>query len=204
MNFDELKNMWTSMDADLEQNLTVNQLLLKDFSIQKIKSHLYELKWTAWIEIIVSLLFFSFLADFIGRHLSEMKFLIPAIAIWALTLSQLIYGIYTLYHFYSLNSGDTVLKTQKNLERLKYLELLDTRLLLIIIPIFSGPFLIVLGKALIGFDAYQLGNYLISYFLGSIVIAMIIVYVMKKFPDKSIDESIDFLKNLKEIENEKI
>lgn len=57
------------------------------------------------------------------------------------------------------------------------------------------------------FDLYQLPIFnegLAYYTLGSIVIAIIVIYFLKKYTLKSVQESVTFLKDLKEIENEEI
>ncbi len=104
---------------------------------------------------------------------------------------------YKLFLYYSLNSSASIFETQKKLESLRYYERLDTRSLAVIIPLFAAPFLIVFLKASLGLDLYVFQGPLLSLIIGSIGIGTLISFILLRFPDKGIEESLDFLEDLK-------
>ncbi len=95
------------------------------------------------------------------------------------------------------------MEAQQKVSRLRHLELSDTYSLYVLIPFYSGPFLIVIAKAFLNLSLYKYGimDWFIYSVIGGLVIAVIIVYFLRKFRGKKLDESIAFLNELKEDQN---
>lgn len=199
MNLQELSNIWNSTDNEQEKNIHINKTLFKEVSMNKIQSSLKEIKWTSFIEIAVNIPFLFFLWNFIVQHYATWKFLIPALALLFFTFYSLGFIGYKLFLFYSIDAKASVLQTQKNIAKLKYCEQMEVHSLYVIIPLFYVVFLIVFAKALANFDLYQLGNWLILQGIGGFVVSLIVVFFLKKFPNKHLQESIDFLEEIKEM-----
>lgn len=199
MKFKELSGIWNSTDMELEQSVQINRKLVKQIVLTKVKSRLSEIKWTGIFEIAVGILFFNFLVGFIVDHFADYSFSIPALILLAITLFSLIFEIYRLRLFHTIDSKTAVIEAQKKLALLKKLEVLDVYSLIIIIPLFASPFLIVTAKAFLNLDLYALNTtWLINLSVGSVLIAAILVFILKRFPNKKLQDSIDFLKDLKE------
>jgi len=203
MELNELISIWQSGDAQLENSLKINKKLLKEVSISKIKSYLVEFKLSNIIEIFVNSVFMIFLMNFIVNHFLVLKYLIPSVVLYIIIAGSLGLNIYKLVLFYRINVESSVIQTQKNIERLKFFEILDKNALYIIIPIFSTAFLIVMAKAILNFDLYQFGNWLIIFTAGSFVIALVIVFVLKKFPNRNLQKAATFLKEVTDMEHDK-
>jgi C4-dicarboxylate transporter len=103
---------------------------------------------------------------------------------------------------YVIDAQTPVLLTQKKLEKLKLMEIREKRMLYIFIPLLSPIFLIVGAKAFFNLDLYLFINWIIAQTAASILIAAIIVYVLKKFPDKNLDRTLKFLNEIAETEKE--
>jgi hypothetical protein len=100
---------------------------------------------------------------------------------------------------FTINAKASVAEAQRKLSTLKKLEAYDTYSLLVIIPLFSAPFLIVVAKAAAEVSLYEFGSqWIYSYVAGSAVVAGIVVFFLRMCPNKGLQESIDFLKELKE------
>jgi hypothetical protein len=110
------------------------------------------------------------------------------------------FSIYKLWLYYSINLNYSVLQTQKTIERLKYYERLDKNLLYAVIPVFSTAFLIVMAKAVLNFDLYVLGGWLMVYTGGSFIVGFVVVFILKKFPNKGMQKALMFLIEIKELE----
>lgn len=200
MNFEELSNIWKDSDESLEKNLTVNKTLFKEVSMMKIKSSLKETMLETYIEIACYVPFIGFLIDFLGGHLGIVRFAVPALFLLLVSYVSLVFCGFKMWIYYSINAKASVLTTQKNLARLQYYNRLDTNLLYILIPLFAVAFMIVVIKAAIGLDLYIFSSMLIQFALGSFVVGVIIVFFLKRFPDKELKKANAFLKEIREME----
>ncbi len=200
MNLQELTNIWHSADHDIENHMKINKALLNEVSVHKIKSNLREIKWSNIFEIIANILFLMFLVGFVAAHFSALPFAIPAFLLIGFSIFSLVFCSYKLSLYYGIDAKASVLQNQKKIEKLKYYELVEKNLLYVIIPVFSTTFLIVMAKALFDYDLYRLGHWLVTYTLGSFVVALIIVFMLKRYPNKNLQKSIDFLKEINETE----
>ena len=200
MQFEELSKIWNSPNMELEKSVQINRKLVKQLGMNKVKSHLFEIKWSAIFEIVTQFIFAVILIGFTINHFAEMQFFIPAGLLLVFTLFSLIVEIVKLYLFLSLDSGASVLESQTKLSRLKYFEMLDINSLYVIVPLFSVPFLIVFAKLLFNVDLYEfdLTKLFLYSFFGGLVVAAILVYFLKKYQGKNLDESISFLNELKD------
>lgn len=203
MKFEELTEIWNSTDQNLEKSVQINHELVKELGLRKVKSHLSEIKWTAIFEIVTEFILAVILIEFIAGHLSEIRFVIPAVVLLIFTLFSLIVEVIKLSLFLRIDSNSSVVESQKKLIGLKFYEMLDINSLFVIVPFFSAPFLIVFARLLFDlnlyeFDVLKLTLYTIT---GGFFVALIIVYFLKKSgASKKLNESIGFLNELKEEE----
>lgn len=198
MDFQELSTLWNSTDQQLDQQIEIRQKLVKEVGMRKVRMHLAEIKWTSYFELAANLIFVLFIGHYLAANFSEMKFFAPGLLLFALTIGSLIFSSYKLTLYYGIQAGFSVLQTQRKVARLRYLELLNANLLYLAIPLFYAPFMIVIAKAAANYDLYRHSAWLIYSTLGSVLIAMIVVYLLKKFPNKRLQEAQTFLNELKE------
>ncbi len=199
MDFQDLSDIWNSANQDREEKVKINARLFKDVSTRRIRSGLWQLKWTNWFEAIVGLFFLNFLLRFTAAHFSEWTLVLPMLLLIGLTLFSLTINGLQLYHYYQINSQYSVLETQKALERLRFYELMEINSLLVIIPLFPIPFFLLVNHWL-NVDLSQLQGYILSFTLGSIVIAGILVLILRRFRNAELKESLAFLRELKGLE----
>jgi hypothetical protein len=200
MELHELTNIWNGSDLKMESTVKINKTLFMEVSIIRIKTILSPIKRTSYFEIIVNLLFLFPVITFSFSMLSEIKYLIPGLLLIAFTCYNLIFIIKKLFLLYGIDSQTPVLHTQKNLVKLKLMEIRERQMLYILIPLFSPVFLIVGAKAFLNIDLYQFINWLIAQTAASILIAALIVYILKKFPDKNLDRTLNFINEIAEVE----
>lgn len=200
MELHELTNIWNGSDLKMESTVKINKTLFMEVSINRIKTILSPIKRTSYFEIIVNLLFLFPVITFSFSMLPEIKYLIPGLLLIAFTCYNLIFIIKKLFLLYGIDSQTPVLHTQKNLVKLKLMEIRERQMLYILIPLFSPVFLIVGAKAFLNIDLYQFINWLIAQTAASILIAALIVYILKKFPDKNLDRTLNFINEIAEVE----
>jgi hypothetical protein len=199
MNFEELSQIWNETDMDLEERIAVDRNLVKEVGVSKIKSSLFEIKWEAIIEVVVGIFFLKFLANFTYEHFTEFKFSIPALILLNITLFGVLFEGFRLFLYYSLKADDPVAEVQKKLARLRYWEIIDVYSLLVIIPLFSAPFFIVIAKAFLHISLYDFNlTWLVHYTIGSGIVAIILFVILRLFPNKKLTEAIEFMRELKE------
>ena len=203
MELDELKDLWQHYDETLDPQVQINRRLLKEVSIRKVHSHLIEFKSTAIIELVANFLFSIFLMQFIAGHWGLLKFTLPAAALLLLMLSGMAWSIYLLSLMSRVKAELPVIQAQHIVGRLRLYEYWETKALYVIIPVFSGAFLIVLAKALVGVDIYALvGSWLISFVAGSLAVAVIIVWFLQRFPDERLRRAERFLEEISAFESD--
>ena len=198
MNFQELTQIWQQTDQAIESKSSLNRRLFKEASTSKIRSHLYEIKWTSYIQIIIGFFFFIFLLEFAMSHLAMLKFAIPAFVLIAITLFGVVLDSYQLFVYYSIQADDSIVQTQSRLEKLRQIETIDNLSLLVLIPLFVAPFAIVMAKAFLAVDLYSIFGMLINFTIGSAVVAIILTVLLIIYPNKKLKESIEFTRELKD------
>ena len=198
MDFQELSTLWNSTDQQLNAQIEIRQKLVKEVGMRKVRTHLAEIKWTAFLELGTNLLFVLFISHYLAANFSEMKFLAPGLLLFAFTTGNLILSSYKLTLYYGIQAGFSVVQTQRKVARLRYLQLLDMNLLYVAIPLFYAPFMIVIAKAVAHFDLYQYSDWLVYSTLGSVGVALVVVYLVKKFPSRRLQQAQSFLNELKE------
>lgn len=201
MELHELTSIWKGSD-ELSEQVKINRKLIKEISMNKIKSQLIEFKIENILELIANILFIIFLVNFIANQYTNLMFCIPAIILFVIAISSLVISGYKLHWFQQINSKYSVLHTQKAIEKLAYFERMDANSLFIIIPVFSLAGMIVAAKAFFEFNLYSLGDLLIYYFVGSLIVGLIIGIIIRIFPEENLKNAKSFLKEINNIENE--
>jgi hypothetical protein len=202
MELHELTNIWNGSDNKLESTVKINKSLFMEVSINRIKTDLKPIVWNCYIEIFVNLLFLIYIVNLTIFQFSELRFQIPAFLLIAFSVYSMIYYANKLLLHYGINAQTPVLFAQKKLEKLKLMEIREKHMLYIFIPLIWPTFAIVGAKAFWNIDMYLFMNSLIAQTAASILIAAIIVYVLKKFPDKNLDRTLKFLNEIAETEKE--
>ncbi|AWW30822.1 hypothetical protein DN752_12185 [Echinicola strongylocentroti] len=200
MDYKEISTLWKRDNDRPEALKLVNKQLLKELAGQKVRYGLVQQKLSTFIELGVDIVWLSFLGQFLSDHQGETQFMVPAIILLLGAIFSLGMVIYRIWLFYSIHSEDAVVEAQLKVARLQYLERLDIKLLWILIPLYTVPFLIVLAKGFLGIDMYQWSGFLWQIAAGSIVVAAIIVFILKRYPSKELQEAKTFLDELENIE----
>jgi len=202
MEYTELSRLW---DANKSANLKIslNQNAINEVTVNKLKSSLSEIKSSSIIEIVVNFIWLGFLGEFVIKNYQEVYFLLAGIILLGVSIFSIVLEINKLYLFISIDNNFSVFKAQKRIEKLKFIEKLDLNMLYFIIPMFFVPFVLVITKGILNIDLFQLGfgrDEIAVTTVGSAIIAMIVVFFLRKSQFKSMNESLNFLKELNQNE----
>ncbi len=201
MELDQLKEIWAKQDQELESVAVVNLNLLQEASVNRVKALLSDFKWTTIFELIVTIIGVNYLSGYLIDTVWEFKFFVPGLLILLLGLYDIVWKLMVLSIYSKIDYQSAITETQKRVEKLKYYERREINELYIVIPLLWMAFVVVIAKGFLGIDAYQflIYNWLLQ-LLGSIVIAVFVVWFVKLFPDKKLDEAVAFLREIEDFE----
>jgi len=203
MELQELTKIWKDYDGQLDNKLKINHRILKSISMDKVKSMLSEFRISSIIELLIEIPFVYYLIHFVIGQWLTIQFVLPALILIALMLLSVTLNAYKLSTMMTIGYNASVIGVQKKLQRLWYYERMDINSLYVAIPVFTFCFFIVFAKALLGINLYHFfGIWWGYHLLGTLVIAIIIVWFLKKFPDKNMAKAMKFLEEIKGFEQE--
>ncbi|MGI9543043.1 MAG: hypothetical protein ACR2MX_07265 [Cyclobacteriaceae bacterium] len=201
MELQELVGMWNEQDQKLEGNIQLNRQLLKKVSLDKVKSLLSEFTLESILEAALNAFFFWIILQFVWAQWPVIKFVVPGIILLVTTFLSFLGNMYELVSLASIGYESSVVEAQKKIERLRFYQRIDRNSLYVIIPLFSLFFPIWFAWAFLGLDLFDiLGIGWVYHFIGSLGIAAIIVWFLKRFPDRKMAKAIKFLEEIKKFE----
>lgn len=203
MELEELKNIWKTHDEQLDNHVQVNRELLETVSLDKVKSLLREFTGTRLFEFCFDVMVSLFLINFLVQHFNaDWSFIIPAAIL--LIFSVVDFGLHlsNLKSLYQIHYKDSILETQKGVQQLQLNLRRERQYLYVAIPLFFPLLVLVVAKAWWNLDLYPYlwSIYGITYLLGSLVIAVLVIWLLKKFPDKRMEEAARFLEEIEAFE----
>jgi len=205
MEYSELNKLWDATGSS-DVKISLNQNAIKEITTHKIKNSLSEIKWSSIIEIIINFIWLIFLMNFSKENYQDIRFLFAGFVLIGISIFSIVIEINKLYLYTSIDNNFSVFKAQKRLEKLKFLEKLDINLLFLIIPLFFVPFVLIITKGFLKINLFQLGlgGYeIVLTTLGTVAVAMVVVFVLRKTQFKSMNESLEFLKEINQNEENK-
>ena len=203
MNLDELKHIWQENDQELDQSLSVNQQLLKEVSLNRVHAHLRTFKFEKIFEMAANGFFALWLGNFLLNTPFSWGFSSPALFLFLVAVADLAWNTFLLSETAKISFGAPILEAQRTLERITLYNRREINLLYVLIPLFPVALFIVVGKSWLGLDLYDLfGSWMLWFMGGSLVIAAIIVWFLKRFPDQQMQKALDFLQEISQFERE--
>lgn len=200
MEFQELSRVWQNADQELQQKIHLDLPLFEEIDQRKVRPQLTGYLLNILVELGVGMVFQSFLWGFMGTHWGTFAFFFPAALLTLINVYSIGFNSYQLYLYIKINLNQPILETQRLIARLRFLERIDTYSLLAIIPLFAGPFLIVTAKHFLGLNLYTFSDYFLPFFLTNFGVALIIVTLLRLFPDKRLKESQEILNSISQME----
>lgn len=204
MELETLKQMWSNYDQNLNQHLQVNRNLLKEMSFDTIKSKLFGFRLEQALSLVIGVFFVSFFARYIVLTFTDWKYFIPVLILCLLAFLEVITSSYYLFIIWTIRLDTPILLAQKKLNQIIRYQKWEANLLYILIPLFWPLILIVFSK-MIGLDIFSKISFQIWVWniAGSILITGVVVWFIKKYPDKGLTQAEAFLKEIKKFEQYK-
>ncbi len=154
MDLDQLKSLWSKNNRTLEASLRLNTLLLERANLGETQDHLGRLGRGIWLELAVNAIAVLLAGSFAASHVSEPRFLVPAIVLWSYALALVVAGIVQLVALSKLDYDEPIVAIQTSLERLRVARIRTTLAVLLFAPLLWLPLLIVCARGFFGVDVY--------------------------------------------------
>ena len=198
MDFSELKEAWKQSTDHLDKDWIINQKLLMEKIIQKSNASLIDYRLESYIEIICYVFFLGWLFNFVEQNLFQVKFALPAISLIMYSFGSIAWAILKLRSWQKVNYAQDISSIQERLEKIRLYQLYEKNALLVLLPLFAVPLSIVVAKSFIGLDLFLFPSMIWRFTLGCLVVAMILTFILRLFPNRRLNEILEFIKNIKE------
>jgi hypothetical protein len=203
MELSELKSMWNTHHIQSSDQITLNKKLLKESSVNRIKSSLGEFKFENYLELFLSVLFTPYIVGFIVNYGGSLTFLLPALIVLLVTIATIIWNIHNLYNAISLDYDESITQLHKKISTLQLWAKYEINSLYVLMPVLAYCFLVIFSKSALDINIYYyLNMYWLYNGLAVIAITLLIVWLLKKFPNKDLEQAAIFLKEIEAFENE--
>ncbi|MFL6231503.1 MAG: hypothetical protein ACJ76N_00045 [Thermoanaerobaculia bacterium] len=196
MDLDDLKQRWEEADRKLDASLRLSTRLLRDSALGKAARATSRLSWLMLPELLLNLAAVVWLGSFLADHFAQARFAIPALALDLGAIALLIAQGYQWVALRSLDYGAPVVAIQKEIGRLRLLELRVFKWVLITAPLAWTPLLIVAIKGLTGLDAYAIlsGAWLAANVAFGVAVLLMAVWISRRYAERM--ESSPWLQRL--------
>jgi len=214
MDLDELKSRWEEMDRKLDASMKLNQRLVRQSLVGRAMSALKWLTPGIAVELAINTILLVILGGFIAAHISEPRFLFPALALHLFAIAHLAGGLHQLVAIWGVSFDEPVLEIQRRLAELRILRIRVTKWTLIIAPLL-WPLMLIVGMKMLHVDAYRVlpgpwlaGNFVFGVAFVVVMLALaprlrkmrIMQRVMDDLAGRSLANATRFLKDVKEFE----
>lgn len=186
MELDDLKLKWAEYDAKLEKSIRLNTRLLRESSLTRVDAALKPLSRWIVIETLLNVPVVLLLGSFLGDHIGEPRFAVPAALLLACAIAILNVGIRQWVGLRTLDYGAPVLVIQKRLAALRVSRIRTTKWVLLLSPLLWAPLLIVGIKGLVGVDPYAFldAKWLAANVLFGLVVLVVMLWISKRYRDR--------------------
>ncbi len=171
LDIDTLQQRWQAQDAKLDQALTLNRQLLGRLDRTEVESAVSKLFLPVWWDVAMDALLVLMFGLFIGNRLeawdAELRFLLPAAALFALSIAAFASSVRQLIALHAIDATLPVIGALAAVEKLRLHRIVVTKAVFLLAPVLWIPLVIVAVRAL-GGDLYN--HMSTSFIVANIVI----------------------------------
>jgi hypothetical protein len=176
LTLDDLKTEWMARDRQLETELRMNTLLLRETLLQKHSAALGNATGGNVVQILFTIPFLAFFGWFITRHIDEPAFLLPAVLLQVWTVVMLALSIHQRSQLRGLDYGRPVLELQSQIEQIKIARLNTFKWAFLTGQLMWWiPFVLVLFKGLLGVNLYTVSAFMPQFIAWNIAFGVAFV-----------------------------
>jgi hypothetical protein len=182
MELDDLKAQWNEIDRKLDASIRLNTRVVRESLLGKAESALRRLSFFVTAEMIINVPLLYIFGSFMADHVTEPRFLLPALLLHLFVIAQLGSAIHQLVAVKRIDYGEPIVSIQKTMARLRVQRIRIWKWTLIVAPLLWPPLFIVAVHGLTGIDPYVvLGRWIAVNFAFGIAFVALMVWVSKRF-----------------------
>ncbi len=186
MELDELKSRWQAQDKKLDDCLRLNQRVLRESLLGKADTALRRLSRLLWFELVVNVAGAILVGSFLGDHVTEPRYLIPAIALQLGVIAVIVAGARQLAAIAGIDYAAPIVEIQRRLETLWLQRIRTTQWTLILSPLAWTPLAIVAMRGLLGVDVYSAFGlaWVAANLVFGLLVIVIAIWVSRAYADR--------------------
>lgn len=173
MELDELKAAWAAHGAMLERSLAIDERLLRETMLRRVRVALAPYVVFRGLEIALGVALMFTIVHVFHEHLYEPRYMIVVGALGVLTFGITASCVTLLTSALELDNGGPVTQLQRNVERMKLLEYRSIKWALL------GGFVLWLPALLVPFEALtgvaMLARLPFSYLVGHMLVGLVVL-----------------------------
>jgi len=154
MELDDFKTLWLENDRKLGQVVRVN--MRAAMTLMRAERALRWHSRSLLVELILGILALLVIGSFIGDHLREPRFLVPAVLLHLAAIASTGACVRQLLLLHEIDYAAPVLDIQRRVERMRIERIRITQATFVAAPLLWTPLLIVAMKGLLGLDAWAI------------------------------------------------
>ncbi len=187
MKFDELKNVWAAHGALLERSIAVDERLLREMLLRKVRFALAP--YAAWraLEVALGIAALIVVVPVLAAHGAEPRYVVVAGALAVFTIGITALCAYLLVNCLQLDYSGRVTAIQRDVERIKLVEYRALKWALLGGATLWLPALLVSFEALTEVDA--LARVQLSYLIGNLIFGLVLLALGQAWSKKHVERS---------------
>jgi hypothetical protein len=187
MKLDDMKGPWAEYGAMLERSVAINERLLRETILTKVRGGI---AWyTAWrvVEIVIGIAMMMAVVSVLGRHLAEPRYLIAVGALAVYTAGITGMSVYLLVSVRRLDYGQSVTAIQRQLEGIRLAEYRAIKWAILGGVVVWLPAPLVLFETLTGIDV--LGHVHLPWLAANLVFGVVLLAVGQMLSAKYVERA---------------
>lgn len=153
MQLDDLKQVWAAHGADLERSLAINERLLRETLLRKVRSVFVPFQIVRTLEVVLGIATIVAAMAVLTNHFADPRYLVVAGGL--AVLAGYVTGLcaYSLRQTATIDYAAPVTTLQRTIERIRLAEYRGLKWTLLLGIVAWLPIALILFEALTGFDA---------------------------------------------------
>ncbi len=200
MDLQEIKQIWIQSDRVTQSSIQSHQDLLKEVTVHKVRGLLSEFTLASWLEHIINTVFLVFTIRYVIDNIYSLKFASVGLILAVLFAYDVFWSVRHLHSIYTIDFNTPVAVLQQKIGSFLRHERRERKLLLWMVPVFWVCFVIVCAHSFIGIDLFGSPVFLLIQFVAAAVVGVLVVFILKLFPDKDMEEAYEFLGDIDEFD----
>jgi hypothetical protein len=185
MQLDDWKAAWATHGAMLERSLAIDERLLREVLLRKVRFALLPYVLGRAFEVALGVAFVIAVAVVLARHPDDLRYLVVGSALLAFAVAMTGACAFLLVAALRLDHGGRVTESQRRLQRVRVVEYRTFEAALLGGTLFWLPALLVPFEALTGIDALARVDpgYLVAHLLVGCAVVVVGVCLSKRYVD---------------------